>query len=121
VDDTSANNNKAVKVWQEKCSPSKIVDLFWHAHMLAPKKYTEDCKFLIGEVVDHNAAYVAPSPGEKGSDVESKMMHLYNFENRSHAFGCKRSGILRSTDFRVHCIAADILVAEMFDGEEECG
>lgn len=44
--------------WKVRCQPSKLIDLFWHAHMLSPLKYSEDCQSLVNRVIDHEAGYV---------------------------------------------------------------
>lgn len=73
------SSSKITQKWLEKCVPSKLVDVFWHAHMLAPKKYMQDCNILIGEIIDHDAGYV--SPGKfAGSDYYAKKKHLFQYE-----------------------------------------
>lgn len=72
---------EVVKTWTEKGMPSKLIDIFWHSHMLSPKKYAEDCELLIGEIIDHDAGYVSASLQE-GSDGGSKRKALFQFEEK---------------------------------------
>ncbi|NUB25101.1 glycine-rich domain-containing protein-like [Azospirillum brasilense] len=37
----------------ETIIPSKLVDKVWHAHMLRPRVYFEDCMVALGQIVDH--------------------------------------------------------------------
>ena len=38
--------------------PSDVVDLLWHTHMLAPRRYAEECMQICGRVLDHAIAPV---------------------------------------------------------------
>lgn len=38
----------------EDLVPTKLVDEYWHQHILDTKKYTQDCDFLFGEFLHHD-------------------------------------------------------------------
>jgi hypothetical protein len=74
-----AGQGDALASWQEKCQPSKLVDLFWHAHMLDPQKYHDDCVLLVNAIIGHDAGYISPNAVE-GSDYKSKCNLLFKYE-----------------------------------------
>jgi hypothetical protein len=132
ADSTDDDNDEASKeltdIWTEKCKPSKIVDKFWHAHQLAPKKYVQDCTFLIGEIIDHDAGYDEPETF-KGSDYESKQAFLFSFENHfpSHKYfggrlgdhGGEGTGMLFGSDMDVSKLA--VMIWGDMNEENNCG
>lgn len=52
-----------------KLVPTKEIDEFWHLHMLRPKAYAEDCRRIVGEIIDHRPA-VEMSEADKARMVE---------------------------------------------------
>jgi hypothetical protein len=55
----------------EKCMATKILDVFWHAHMMLPKEYYADCAELtggegVGALIDH----VRPRAKRGGGEEE---------------------------------------------------
>src|SRR5436309_1113303 len=46
--------------------PSRIIDRFWHAHILNTRKYDEDCKRALGEFLHHDPDHV-PDPFLEGA------------------------------------------------------
>jgi hypothetical protein len=75
---TEAKSNTA-NIWAEKCLPSKIVDLFWHCHMLRPKKYFADCMELCGELIDHEPGYVIDG---RLNTLQVKLDQLFSDDER---------------------------------------
>ncbi|MDC3291080.1 hypothetical protein OAV27_01140 [Euryarchaeota archaeon] len=63
-----------------RLSPSALMDLYWHAHILDTVSYAEDCEILFGEFLHH-----APNFGPYQKENESfdgkswrEMCRLYN-------------------------------------------
>ena len=65
--------------WKEKCQPTKVVDLYWHSHMLCPRKYQNDCMNLVNDIIDHEPLYENPRL-HKGSDFPSKLSLVMTIE-----------------------------------------
>jgi len=76
---TTLDTSQRILAWQEKCQPTHLVDLMWHAHMLSPKKYCDDCMQMVGGVIDHEALYVSPNL-HPGSDFNDKREFLFRSE-----------------------------------------
>lgn len=83
-----------MEMWKEKCQPSVLVDMFWHAHLQAPQKYALDCHELlqgmisspnaesfVNCIINHDAGYISPE-NHVGSDFESKLDALFLFEKQ---------------------------------------
>ena len=67
--------------WTEKCMVSKLVDVFWHCHLLHPQHYLDSSSALLGAVgvIDHDPGYISPRK-MSGSDLKSKIDCLYSRE-----------------------------------------
>lgn len=127
-----------VLAWKEKCQPSLLVDVMWHAHMQAPQKYALDCHLLLGDmlgngtdfsigyIINHDAGYVS-SNTHVGSDYTSKHGVLFAFEKQFPAkdyFGGRldgggHAGMLFSKDFKLGRVAAEIW--QDMQGWNDCG
>lgn len=44
-------------------APTRDIDELWHLHMLSPRAYFEDCRRLLGRVLDHDGGF-GKEPGE---------------------------------------------------------
>jgi hypothetical protein len=55
---TSEAQQAHQRLWSVKAHPSKLVDIFWHCHMLRPVKYWADCQLLISDLIDHDPSLV---------------------------------------------------------------
>jgi hypothetical protein len=133
-DDDDADPLKLVNVWMEKCTPTKIVDKFWHAHMLSPKLYNEHCIKLIGKIIDHDSMYESPKTFV-GSDYKSKKDFIFKFEekcgfflsNREDVFGGRMGNdgegeidtLLFSPDVNVNHLIA--MIYDDMNGDNDCG
>ena len=122
---TKAATTTVLNTWNEKCVPNKLVDMFWHAHMLAPKKYATDCTMLIGDIIDHDAGYVS-ADAHNGSDYASKKACLFQFEQQFAAkdyFGGRLdvdgAMMLFDQDFNVMNVARHVW--EDMNGFNDCG
>ena len=58
--------------WNIRCQPSCLVDEFWHAHMLQPRKYQAFCQ-NIGEVIHREPGYVAVAATGPGTTTDAKL------------------------------------------------
>lgn len=38
-------------------APTKAIDVIWHAHMLSPRAYADDCRRLFGDILDHDGGF----------------------------------------------------------------
>jgi len=126
-----------VKAWKEKCQPSLLVDLFWHAHMTVPQKYVLDCHYLIGDyvsnsmsltiagIINHDPGYVSTN-AHAGSDYASKKALIFSFENQLPSkdyFGGRLgfggdASMLFSEKFNLRRVAAEIW--EDMQGYNDC-
>ena len=103
-----AQETDTIQLWKEWCQPTKLVDVFWHAHKLSPKQYAHNCNTLIANllgntkdsidnIIDHDARYISFNY-YVGSDYESKKDLLFHFEKQllreDYYFG--RFGVHRS-------------------------
>ena len=59
--------------------PNKIIDIFWHHHILDTEKYHEDCIFLHGKMIHH-----FPYLGVRSE--EDKILLQQCFEHTTNAF-----------------------------------
>jgi hypothetical protein len=114
-----------IKTYKEKCMPSKLVDVFWHSHMLSPKKYSEDCKMIIGEIIDHDSSYVSAEAVEK-SDLDSKKKFLFKVESQAGRWNHgddREHGRLFEQRFTVEGTARDLWenLWEDMNGYNDCG
>ena len=51
-------------------SPCEFVDIVWHTHLLMPIKYSEFCKQVFGQIIDHDLAGSKSSEDEKSLRLE---------------------------------------------------
>lgn len=110
--------NGSREVWLEKCQPSQIVDIFWHAHMLHPRQYAQDCHALVGAIIDHDPGYISPKT-VKGSDYQSKKKCLFSLEQQIVP---RRFNYVRfRVDFGVESMAQDILNEMEMEDDAGCG
>ena len=59
--------------------PNKLVDSFWHYHILDTQKYAEDCELLFGYFV-HHYPYFGMNGDEKDlEDAFQKTSELYEY------------------------------------------
>ena len=65
--------------WNTRCSPSSLIDEFWHAHMLHPKKYVDFCNALIKDVIDHQPGYVMDAAIQTAT-LASKLDAAFKYE-----------------------------------------
>lgn len=65
--------------------PSRIIDGFWHQHILDTKAYREDCQKVFGHFVDH-----FPYFGIHGEEDQLELMEAFEETKRiyQHRFGC---------------------------------
>jgi hypothetical protein len=65
----------SLKKWYPKLSlvPSKLVDKFWHEHILDTQSYTNDCEFLFGFYLHHY-----PYFGIYGDKDQSKLQNSFD-------------------------------------------
>ena len=65
----------SLKKWYPKLSfvPSKLVDKYWHEHILDTKSYLDDCNAVFGYFVHHY-----PYFGIYGDDDQSKLQVAYD-------------------------------------------
>jgi hypothetical protein len=59
--------------------PTKVIDTFWHYHILDTKKYVEDCEFCFGYFVHH-----FPYFGMRGEEDAQNLKNT--FDNSSSLF-----------------------------------
>jgi len=73
-----------IKFPDETIVPNKLIDKFWHAHILDTQKYMDDCQTLFGEYLHH-----FPYLGMRGED-DARLL-ADSFETTlslfSHEFG----------------------------------
>jgi hypothetical protein len=63
--------------WLEQVQPCELVNLFWHAHILSTKKYCNDCRTLVGDIIE----YTGPcNVNEESSSLSTKHKLLFQFE-----------------------------------------
>ncbi|GMI18913.1 hypothetical protein TeGR_g6568 [Tetraparma gracilis] len=106
----------------EKCMATKILDVFWHAHMMLPKEYYADCAELtggegVGALIDHEPDYFAKDE----NSLNTKLKLLFTYERAANYFP---GGILADHQtFPVEALAGDIIVEMMDDmyDDEGCG
>ncbi|NUB13038.1 glycine-rich domain-containing protein-like [Azospirillum brasilense] len=58
----------------ETLVPSKLVDKVWHAHMLRPRVYFEDCMVALGQIVDHTPGVYGTSAYEAAYAMTRKLV-----------------------------------------------
>lgn len=108
-------------IWQEKCQATKLIDVFWHTHMLSPRKYLQDCMSLVGDIIDHDAGYVSPDK-QKGSDYASKKKQaaIYEYKHlRRGSLHYPNRLLFDNTNVTIHQVAQG-LVDEM-NCLDDCG
>lgn len=75
--------------------PNKIVDEFWHRHILDTKKYAEDCELLFGYFLHHFPYFGMTDDQDKQCLInafeETKELYKLHFEEDyvGHAPKCK--------------------------------
>lgn len=61
-------HNDTANLWSnEPIQPGPLVDLFWHAHILATKQYTKDCLYLVGDIIEYSGG-----PCDKDDDDDTE-------------------------------------------------
>lgn len=60
--------------------PNRIVDIFWHAHILDTRKYAEDCEHIFGYFLHH-----FPYFGMRGEQDARELERAFAESNRLHA------------------------------------
>lgn len=58
-------------------APSKIVDEFWHAHVLFTRKYFKDCDEFLGRYL-HHSPELTPGPESKSADAYKNTLDFYS-------------------------------------------
>ena len=66
----------------ERCQPTQIVDLMWHAHILSPRAYAAAGHSLIGAIIDHDPGYYNLNEAEDASKLMPKMQKVFKYEMR---------------------------------------
>merc|ERR1712070_351024 len=74
--------------WAVKCQPPKLIDVFWHCHMMKPVKYLQDCAILRGSavpgvdsLVDHDPGYINTS-ADHATKYPAKAERVFQYEQR---------------------------------------
>lgn len=65
TDAQRADGERRYRQWLElkrrnpdaRLAPTRVIDRFWHLHMLSPVAYLRDCKRLFGRVLDHDGGF----------------------------------------------------------------
>jgi len=122
VETIAIRKGDAPAVWTEKRQVNNVIDLFWHAHMLAPCKYQADCNIVLEETIDHDAGYVSNNDYQ-GSDYTTKRDLLFKFElehfpTKWSFFGTSAT-LFGNSNFD-HVSWHNQIVEEMH-GENDCG
>ena len=66
----------------ERCQPTQIVDLMWHAHILSPRAYAAAGISLIGSIIDHDPGYYNLNETEHASKLMPKIQKVFEYEMR---------------------------------------
>lgn len=66
----------------ERCQPTQILDLMWHAHILSPRAYAASGLSLIGTIIDHDPGYYNLNETEHASKLMPKVQKVFKYETR---------------------------------------
>lgn len=72
----------ATSEFAERCQPTQMVDLMWHAHLLSPRAYAASSLSLIGTIIDHDPGYLNLNEVEHASKLMPKLQKVFNYEMR---------------------------------------
>lgn len=54
---------------EEILVPSKIIDMYWHQHILDTKKYAEDCQSIFGKFLHHDPYFGIGGENDKELNI----------------------------------------------------
>ena len=66
----------------ERCQPTQIIDIMWHAHLLSPRAYAASGLSLIGSIIDHDPGYYNLHEAEHASKLVPKVKKVFTYEMR---------------------------------------
>lgn len=107
-----------VKYPEKTIAPSKMVDAFWHAHILDTMKYADDCQRVFGYFLHHY-----PYFGMRGDEDEARLTEAFVTMKALHKeeFGDIQSGtcdVAAPAEYRIPASQGQV---KMMDIPAYCG
>lgn len=82
--------------------PNRLIDVFWHAHILDTQRYSDDCKNLFGYVLHHD-----PYMGIDGTESQKELSRMFAatkslYEERFGAYPMEQLSAVRCKGHACH-------------------
>lgn len=95
ADETFLSFKKTFEDWNaSKFSPSILVDLMWHQHLIENKNYSKDCELLFDQVIYHHPdGGLDPEAREeriKTTTVALRIQYPDGYDEKIWNFGVRR-------------------------------